>query len=185
MVQLVQKITAIIKTYFISEVKRCRSPDLANKNSRQRSAQHPPTGGSWACCFIGLPMLSLGNVPFAPAVMIFGCDQSPSSTASEAVCPIRCAYTTSSFRSSSYFPHHCGNPAKYPRTESVSDTFGLPCGGSATCSISRRWHRKLSVGLLSQATYVICFYTKNVNVAMGNAWRRCKIDLYKEGKKFI
>lgn len=132
---------------------------------------------------MGLPMLSLGNVPFAPAVMIFGCDQSPSSTASEAVCPIRFAHTTSSFRSSSYFPHHCGNPAKYPRTESVSDTFGLTCGGSATCGISRRWHRKLSVGLLSQARAYChamqpkphmsyAFIPGMPSVATGNAWRR-------------
>lgn len=67
--------------------------------------------------------------------------------------------------------------------KSVADTFGLPHGGSATCGISRRWHRKLSVGLLAQypglfschanqATHELRFYTCMPSVATGNAWRR-------------
>lgn len=81
---------------------------------------------------MGLPMLRLGKNPFAPAVIVFGFGQSPSSTAYESVCTIRFAHTTYSFRSSTYFPHRFSNQKSMPGTKR-SLYFLLPCGGCATC----------------------------------------------------
>lgn len=118
------------------------------------------------------------------AVMVFGCGQSPLSTAYKTVCTIRFAHTAYSFRSSSFSPHRWRQSKKYARHKSIAYIFCYLAVRAPPAGVYRRWHRKPRIVLLAltpgslschakQATHVLRLSIFNTTgAAPVNAWRR-------------